>query len=1462
MKSGQHHKVRIVRAGAFSAAFAVALLSSTTLNAGGGFSISTAPDGISQEWWDAQIAIQSGSQCQACHDNVFASGAATVGGKAAAALNDYGDQVDLVLSGDIGISIQSLPPDSGDIDGDGATNGRELNFAPFTFPGFASSTPPLPTAVADSGIDVTAGTGNSIAASLLLSNDTPNISTNAVTGVSNATNGSVSFAGSTVTFTPNNGVTTASFDYTMTDDPNGTGRTSTATVTLNVITLNAPPTISAPFDFNVDENETTIGQLSASEAVTWAVTGGADQASITIDASGNLTFVSPPDFENPADSDTNNVYVVEVTATETDGGGQSDTQTITVTVQDVDDIPPTITSSPTFNVPENQTSVATLSANDFVTWAITGGDDSGDFSINPSTGALSFNVVPDFEAPADNDGNNVYLIEVSATDGSSNVGTQSIAITVTQVNEAPTAVTLSNTVTSVSDTQSAQLKVADITVTDDAVGTNTLAVIGANSALFEVIGTGLFLKAGQTLTGGTTLEVQVTVDDASVGGTPDATSATLSISVNASNQPPTAVTLANAVTSVTDAQTAQLKVADINVSDDGLGTNILAVTGADAALFEIIGTQLFLKAGQTLTANDTLEVAVTADDTTVGGTPDATSSTLSITVTATNQAPTAVNLANTVTSVLDSQAAQLKVADITVVDDGAGTNTLALTGADAALFQIIGTELFLKAGQALTAGDSLQVAVTVDDPTVGGTPDATSATLSISIAASNQPPTAVNLNNTITSVSSDQSARLKVADISVVDDGLGTNALGLAGADAALFEITGTELFLKAGQTLVVGDTLEVAVTADDTTVGSTPDATSATLAISVTQANRAPTAVADGGAGFVTDEATSFTTGSVLSNDTDPDGDPLSVSAIDTTGTKGTVTSLGNGTFTYDPNGQFNGLFDGEQDTDSFTYTAVDPSGASSSATVTITISGVGSPDPVTTPDTAETTSGTPVAINVAANDTGGAAVTSIQVATQPTSGSASVNGLIVTYTPDADFEGQDTFTYIALSASGQSATTQVTITVNALPDFVAGSIAGATDDPRLQSTASALDDVCVTLAGSATTSASRLFSICQGLAGDAADGQSIDNALSAIGVEEAFAASDASYDFADAISSNLFGRMQSARTRGARGVDLANLRSTEATGFLAPIQALAMQELGDGLSSLGGMGDGKLGMFVSGTIGFGDRSSNAASGDRSFDTLALTAGVDYLFTEEFLVGVALSYSSQDSEFGDTGSIHEVDGLSYSIYGSLDLGAAFVEGHATYGQRNHDLERNIVFDAGSVSVNELAVAEFDGNDLLLGLRARVPFEVDGFEIDAKIGITYLDGEIDEYQETGADDLNLVVAKQSYDYFVTDIGARFAYAFENGDGSILRPFLDLEYNIISGRDDREIVAGFLADPLGRRDIFLTSLTEDDNQYFSLTAGLSATFERLRISGEYSTSIGLQEAKLHAVSISLSVPFGN
>jgi len=93
------------------------------------------------------------------------------------------------------------------------------------------------------------------------------------------------------------------------------------------------------------------------------------------------------------------------------------------------------------------------------------------------------------------------------------------------------------------------------------------------------------------------------------------------------NQAPTAVALANTANSVLENSntTSSLKISDILVTDDGLGTNNLTISGADASFFEIKNAGLYIKAGTVLDyeTKTSYSITINVDDTTVGSTPDA-----------------------------------------------------------------------------------------------------------------------------------------------------------------------------------------------------------------------------------------------------------------------------------------------------------------------------------------------------------------------------------------------------------------------------------------------------------------------------------------------------------------------------------------------------------------------------------------------------------------------------------------------------------------------------------------------------------------------------------------------------------------------------------------------------------------------------------------------------------------------
>jgi serralysin len=179
-------------------------------------------------------------------------------------------------------------------------------------------------------------------------------------------------------------------------------------------------TISGPSSTDYVENGTgPVAMYTASgpdaASATWSLSGD-DARDFSISSDGVLTFMNSPDYEAPADADTNNIYMVTVNAY--DGTTMAE-HSVIVTVTDVDD-GLTISGPSSTDYVENGTgpvAMYTASGPDAAsaTWSLSG-DDARDFSIS-SDGVLTFMNSPDYEAPADADTNNIYMVTVNAYDG-------------------------------------------------------------------------------------------------------------------------------------------------------------------------------------------------------------------------------------------------------------------------------------------------------------------------------------------------------------------------------------------------------------------------------------------------------------------------------------------------------------------------------------------------------------------------------------------------------------------------------------------------------------------------------------------------------------------------------------------------------------------------------------------------------------------------------------------------------------------------------------------------------------------------------------------------------------------------------------------------------------------------------------------------------------------------------------
>ena len=196
-----------------------------------------------------------------------------------------------------------------------------------------------------------------------------------------------------------------------------------------------------------------------------------------------------------------------------------------------------------------------------------------------------------------------------------------------------------------------------------------------------------------------------------------------------------------------------------------------------------------------------------------------------------------------------------------------------------------------------------------------------------------------------------------------------------------------------------------------------------ATVAVTVSPVNDQPVAVDDTAS---TPESTS-TLVDVLANDTDPDGDTLTLKSVGQP-SHGT-TAIEAGKVRYTPAAGYTGP-------DAFDYNIMDPTTGVDTGSVAITVTDVNDP-PVANDDSATTAEDVSALIDVRANDTDsdGNPLTISSVGS-PSHGTAVIQAGQVRYTPAADYAGPDSFGYTIGDGAGGSASATVSVTVTAVND------------------------------------------------------------------------------------------------------------------------------------------------------------------------------------------------------------------------------------------------------------------------------------------------------------------------------------------------------------------------------------------------------------------------------------------
>ncbi len=258
-----------------------------------------------------------------------------------------------------------------------------------------------------------------------------------------------------------------------------------------------------------------------------------------------------------------------------------------------------------------------------------------------------------------------------------------------------------------------------------------------------------------------------------------------------------------------------------------------------------------------------------------------------------------------------------------------------------------------------------------------------------------------------------------------------------------------------------------------------------------------------------------------------------------------------------------------------------------------------------------------------------------------------------------------------------------------------------------------------------------------------------------------------------------------------------------------------------------------GRLSSFINGVIVLGEMGASNNRFASDFDTLGVTAGLDYRLTYDSLMGIALGYSNAGSEMSGSRGQLDSNGYSMTLYGTFYAPNNFYfDGAISYAGSDYEQERYIKGSLGGSSVDQTASADYFGSQTSLSVGGGYDYNLGAINIGGYGQLVHLVTKVDGYEESvsnpgalGSGLASLTMDSQEQTNLTLNLGAQASYNIDRSWG-VFQPMVRIEW-INELDDDEQIINGrFTADRVVKKTFSLSG-GKIDSSYFNLGLGFTA-----------------------------------